>query len=100
MNTCGVCLLHSTPSAAYALDHDMRYQHHSSSTTHAVALQAGVALASAGELSFNWLGFSTAMASNLTFGFRAVWSKMWVARAQRDAVCMCMDELVTVLVAV
>lgn len=39
-------------------------------------LQLGVALASAGELSFNWTGFLTAMASNLTFGFRAVWSKM------------------------
>jgi hypothetical protein len=38
--------------------------------------QVGVALASAGELSFNWMGFLTAMASNLTFGFRAVWSKM------------------------
>lgn len=38
-------------------------------------LQFGVALASAGELSFNWLGFTTAMLSNLTFGFRAVWSK-------------------------
>eukprot|EP00955_Chlamydomonas_euryale_P045563 353182-Chlamydomonas_euryale.AAC.55 len=31
----------------------------------------GVGLASAGELSFNWMGFSTAMLSNLTFGFRA-----------------------------
>jgi hypothetical protein len=43
-----------------------------------VLQQAGVAMASAGELSFNWTGFLTAMASNLTFGFRAVWSKMWV----------------------
>ncbi len=39
-------------------------------------LQLGVALASAGELSFNWTGFVTAMISNLTFSFRAVWSKM------------------------
>ncbi len=38
-----------------------------------------MALASAGELSFNWLGFTTAMASNLTFGFRAVWSKLCAA---------------------
>jgi drug/metabolite transporter (DMT)-like permease len=38
-------------------------------------LQLGVSLASAAELSFNWLGFLSAMASNLTFGFRAVWSK-------------------------
>ena len=32
-------------------------------------------MASAAELSFNWFGFLTAMGSNLTFGFRAVWSK-------------------------
>lgn len=42
---------------------------------HLLRSQFGVALASAGELSFNWTGFLTAMASNLTFGFRAVWSK-------------------------
>jgi Triose-phosphate Transporter family len=41
--------------------------------------QAGVALASAAELSFNWLGFLAAMVSNLTFGFRAVWSKKAMA---------------------
>jgi len=35
----------------------------------------GVALASAAEVSFNWLGFITAMLSNLTFSFRAVWVK-------------------------
>lgn len=40
-----------------------------------VPIMLGVALASAAELSFNWMGFLTAMASNLTFGFRAVWSK-------------------------
>lgn len=39
-------------------------------------VQAGVALASAGELSFNWTGFITAMLSNLTFSFRAVWGKL------------------------
>lgn len=38
-------------------------------------IMLGVSLASAAELSFNWLGFLSAMASNLTFGFRAVWSK-------------------------
>lgn len=38
-------------------------------------IMVGVAMASAAELSFNWMGFLTAMASNLTFGFRAVWSK-------------------------
>lgn len=38
-------------------------------------LQVGVAMASAAELSFNWMGFISAMVSNLTFGFRAVLSK-------------------------
>lgn len=32
------------------------------------------------ELTFNWLGFLSAMASNLTFGFRAVWSKKCARR--------------------
>ncbi|KAL3157579.1 Aminopeptidase 2 mitochondrial [Trebouxia sp. C0010 RCD-2024] len=40
-----------------------------------VPIMAGVAMASAAELSFNWSGFISAMVSNLTFGFRAVWSK-------------------------
>lgn len=40
-----------------------------------IPIMLGVAAASAAELSFNWMGFSTAMLSNLTFGFRAVWSK-------------------------
>jgi hypothetical protein len=40
-----------------------------------VPIMVGVALASAAELSFNWYGFISAMISNLTFGFRAVWSK-------------------------
>ena len=35
----------------------------------------GVAAASASELSFNWTGFISAMLSNLTFSFRAVYSK-------------------------
>jgi solute carrier family 35 protein E1 len=38
-------------------------------------IMAGVALASATELSFTWLGFSTAMASNVAFAGRAIWSK-------------------------
>ena len=42
---------------------------------HTVLAQAGVALASASDLTFNWTGFISAMVSNLTFGFRAVWSK-------------------------
>ena len=40
-----------------------------------VPIMVGVAMASAAELSFNWYGFISAMISNLTFGFRAVWSK-------------------------
>mmetsp|Transcript_6905 Transcript_6905/g.17667 ORF Transcript_6905/g.17667 Transcript_6905/m.17667 type:complete len:418 (-) Transcript_6905:1575-2828(-) len=40
-----------------------------------VPIIAGVAMASAAELSFNWLGFTSAMVSNLTFGLRAVLSK-------------------------
>lgn len=40
-----------------------------------VPIMLGVAMASAAELSFNWYGFISAMISNLTFGFRAVWSK-------------------------
>jgi len=40
-----------------------------------VPIMVGVAAASAAELSFNWYGFISAMISNLTFGFRAVWSK-------------------------
>ena len=35
----------------------------------------GVGMVCASELSFNWLGFLSAMFSNLTFGFRAVLSK-------------------------
>jgi hypothetical protein len=42
---------------------------------HTRLAQAGVALASASDLTFNWTGFISAMVSNLTFGFRAVWSK-------------------------
>ncbi|KAK9862981.1 hypothetical protein WJX84_007136 [Apatococcus fuscideae] len=40
-----------------------------------IPIMAGVSLASAAELSFSWMGFLTAMLSNLTFGFRAVLSK-------------------------
>jgi len=38
-------------------------------------IMAGVAMASAAELTFNWLGFGSAMLSNITFSFRAVWGK-------------------------
>ncbi|GMH37403.1 hypothetical protein BSKO_05276 [Bryopsis sp. KO-2023] len=44
-----------------------------------VPIIGGVGMACAAELSFNWLGFLSAMASNLTFGFRAVWGKRAIA---------------------
>eukprot|EP00210_Caulerpa_lentillifera_P000091 g87.t1 len=47
-----------------------------------VPIIGGVALASAAELSFNWLGFLSAMASNLTFGFRAVLGKRAISSIQ------------------
>eukprot|EP00210_Caulerpa_lentillifera_P003780 g3611.t1 len=47
-----------------------------------VPIIGGVALASAAELSFNWLGFLSAMASNLTFGFRAVLGKRAISTIQ------------------
>jgi len=40
-----------------------------------IPITLGVAAASASELSFNWTGFISAMLSNLTFSFRAVYSK-------------------------
>ena len=40
----------------------------------------GVALASATELSFTWLGFSCAMASNVAFSARAIFSKKLMSR--------------------
>lgn len=39
----------------------------------------GVALASASEVTFNWLGFGSAMGSNLTFQSRNVLSKKVMA---------------------
>jgi solute carrier family 35 protein E1 len=43
-------------------------------------IMAGVALASATELSFTWLGFTTAMASNVAFAGRAIYSKNLMSR--------------------
>ena len=43
-------------------------------------IMAGVALASATELSFTWIGFSTAMASNVAFAARAIYSKNLMGR--------------------
>jgi solute carrier family 35 protein E1 len=43
-------------------------------------IMGGVAIASATELSFTWLGFSTAMASNVAFSARAIFSKKLMAK--------------------
>jgi solute carrier family 35, member E1 len=45
-----------------------------------VPIMGGVALASATEMSFTWLGFSTAMASNAAFAGRAIYSKNLMSR--------------------
>lgn len=45
--------------------------------------RAGVALASATELSFTWIGFTTAMASNAAFAGRAIFSKNLMKRMSR-----------------
>jgi len=47
-----------------------------------IPIMAGVAMASAAELSFNWMGFISAMISNLTFSFRAVLSKKAMAEVK------------------
>lgn len=47
-----------------------------------IPIIGGVAMASAAELSFNWLGFLSAMMSNLTFGFRAVLGKRAISTIQ------------------
>ncbi|PNH01462.1 Triose phosphate/phosphate translocator TPT, chloroplastic [Tetrabaena socialis] len=60
----------------------------------------GVALASAGELSFNWTGFLTAMASNLTFGFRAVWSKQAMTKSLDGTAVYAYTTLISVLICV
>jgi solute carrier family 35 protein E1 len=41
---------------------------------------AGVAIASATELSFTWLGFLTAMSSNIAFSARAIFSKKLMSK--------------------
>ena len=63
-------------------------------------LQVGVGLASAGELSFNWMGFLTAMASNLTFGFRAVWSKMAMSKTLGGTALYAYTTLISVIICV
>lgn len=54
--------------------------------------QVGVAMASAAELSFNWMGFISAMVSNLTFSFRAVLGKKCAPRRRRQPIpCSCRE---------
>ena len=43
-----------------------------------IPIVGGVAAASFSEASFNWLGFGTAMGSNLTFQSRNVFSKKFM----------------------
>jgi solute carrier family 35 protein E1 len=45
-----------------------------------IPIMAGVAIASATELSFTWLGFLTAMSSNVAFSARAIFSKKLMAK--------------------
>lgn len=57
-------------------------------------------MASAGELSFNWTGFLTAMASNLTFGFRAVWSKAAMTKSLDSTAVYAYTTLISCLICV
>jgi len=50
-----------------------------------VPIVAGVVIASATDLSFNWYGFSTAMASNLAFQSRNVISKKYMVSSSLDS---------------
>ncbi|KIZ06023.1 hypothetical protein MNEG_1930 [Monoraphidium neglectum] len=63
-------------------------------------IMAGVALASAGELSFNWTGFISAMLSNLTFGFRAVWGKAAMTKTLDSTAVYAYTTLISMLICV
>ena len=65
-----------------------------------IPIMFGVGLASAGELSFNWLGFSTAMLSNLTFGFRAVWGKLAMTKTLDSTAVYAYTTLISALICV
>mmetsp|Transcript_17319 Transcript_17319/g.29594 ORF Transcript_17319/g.29594 Transcript_17319/m.29594 type:complete len:396 (-) Transcript_17319:709-1896(-) len=65
-----------------------------------VPIIAGVAFASAGELSFNWTGFISAMLSNLTFGFRAVWSKLAMTKSLDSTAVYAWTTLISVFICV
>jgi len=51
-----------------------------------IPIVGGVALASAGEMSFSWLGFGAAMGSNLTFQSRNVLSKLVLKEKVYDSI--------------
>lgn len=63
-------------------------------------IMAGVALASAGELSFNWTGFISAMLSNLTFGFRAVWGKAAMTKTLDSTAVYAYTTLISMVICV
>eukprot|EP00878_Enallax_costatus_P001378 GHUV01001528.1.p1 GENE.GHUV01001528.1~~GHUV01001528.1.p1 ORF type:complete len:401 (+),score=111.93 GHUV01001528.1:253-1455(+) len=63
-----------------------------------IPIMAGVGLASAGELSFNWTGFISAMLSNLTFGFRAVWGKAAMTKTLDSTAVYAYTTLISMVV--
>ncbi|KAF8065957.1 hypothetical protein HT031_003018 [Scenedesmus sp. PABB004] len=65
-----------------------------------IPIMAGVGLASAGELSFNWTGFISAMLSNLTFGFRAVWGKAAMTKTLDSTAVYAYTTLISAIVCV
>lgn len=63
-----------------------------------VPIIVGVGMASAGELSFNWEGFLSAMASNVTFAFRAVWGKGAMTKTLDSTAVYAYTTLVSVII--
>ncbi|XP_019432460.1 PREDICTED: triose phosphate/phosphate translocator, non-green plastid, chloroplastic-like [Lupinus angustifolius] len=62
-----------------------------------VPIVGGVALASATEASFNWVGFSSAMASNLTNQFRNVLSKKVMVKKEESIDNITLFSIITVM---
>jgi len=63
-----------------------------------IPIMFGVGMASAGELSFNWTGFISAMLSNLTFGFRAVWGKLAMTKTLDSTAVYAYTTLISAIV--
>lgn len=58
------------------------------------ALNAGVSMASLTELSFNWLGFISAMISNISFTYRSIYSKKAMVIFKIKLIdSLCVDDL-------